>query len=395
MSGEYVRLSDPAGLIPRDAVLRFPAEAALGGWLTEAEVEAATEAIRSSMDWRRGFASQAEVEAFEREFAAYTGTRHAVAVNAAGTALDLVLRTLELRPDDEVIAPSINFHGTHLAILGTGARLVFCESDPRTLNADPNDLAERVTPRTRAVVITHMNGIPADVERILAAAGRPVIFDAARALGAMHRGRAIGGEGWATVFSLQSKKQITALGEGGVVTTNDDDLARHLRRMRTFGEGSEWGSNFRLTKPQAAVARVQLRRLEEMIAVRRRAESLRTELLRDIDGAVIPAAADGDRSAVYVHALLLPPDWARAERDRLIARLATEHGIGCVVANPPTYQSSRFIRECVAQRTPRSEEIASRLVCPSFHPLMTDEEHREICERVVGEVGAARYSVAR
>lgn len=396
MTGDYVRLSDPAGLIPRGTALRFPAEAALGGWLTEAEVEAATEAIRSSMDWRSGFASHAEVEVFERELAAYAGVRHAIAVNAAGTALDLVLRTLELTPDDEVIAPSINFHGTHLAILGAGARLVFCESDPRTLNADPNDVAERVTARTRAVVITHMNGIPAGVERILAAAaGRPVIFDAARSLGAMHRGHVLGGEGWATVFSLQSKKQITALGEGGVVTTNDDDLARRLRRMRTFGEGSEWGSNFRLTKPQAAVARVQLRRLEEMIAVRRRAESLRTEILRRADGVIVPAAADGDRSAVYVHGLLLPTDWTREERDRLIARLAIEHGIGCVVANPPTYQSSRFIRERVAQRTPRSEEIAARLLCPSFHPLMTDDEHREICERVVAEVTATRYSVAR
>ncbi|HEX8255275.1 MAG TPA: DegT/DnrJ/EryC1/StrS family aminotransferase [Thermoanaerobaculia bacterium] len=389
MSDFYARLSDPGGLIPAGTPLRYPGEAALGGWLTEAELDAATDAIRSSMDWRSGFSSHEEVGAFESELAAYCGVRNVVAVNAAGTALDLVLKTLELKPDDEVIAPSINFHGTHLAILNTGARLVFCESEPHTLNADPDDVARRITKRTRAVLVTHMNGIPADVERITAAgAGRPVIYDAARALGAKYRGRIIGGEGWATIFSLQSKKQMTALGEGGAIATNDDDLARRLRRMRTFGEGSEWGSNFRLTKPQAAVARVQLRRLEEMVAVRRRAAVLREDVLRRAAGVLLPAAQEGDRNSVYVHALLLPSGWTREDRDRLIARLAIEHGIGCVVANPPTYQSSRYIATRVTQRTPLSEEIASRLICPSFHPLMTDEEHWEICEAVVKAIAS-------
>ena len=168
----YKSLNDPSGLIPDSIKLRWPAEPPLGGWYTEEEVDAAIKAIRASMDWRVGFQASLEVKALEDDFSSYIGTYFAIAFNGAGTALDMVLRALSLGSEDEVVSCAINFHGTHLAVLGTGAKLILCEPDPVTLNLDPKELEKRLSVRTRAILVTHMNGLSADTDAILDVAAR-------------------------------------------------------------------------------------------------------------------------------------------------------------------------------------------------------------------------------
>jgi len=144
---------------------------------------------------------------------------------------------LDLQPDDEVICPAVNFKGGPYAILGQGARLVFCEVDPRTLCADPEDVERRITPRTRAILVTHMNGLSADMDALLDVAERhphpthgpiKVIGDAARALGGEYKGSPVGKKGWMTIFSFHTMKLMTTLGEGGMITTDDPELAQLL-----------------------------------------------------------------------------------------------------------------------------------------------------------------------
>src|SRR5206468_2673128 len=157
------------------------------------------------------------------------------------TAMDQVVACLDLQPGEEVISGAVNFPGPHLSVIRAGARLVLAEPDPATLNLDPAHVAQLVTPRTRAIVVTHMNGLPADMAALLDLAERHphpehgplrIIVDAARALGATTPLGPVGRAGWATVFSFQSKKAMTTLGEGGMVTTLDEELAVRLRRLR-------------------------------------------------------------------------------------------------------------------------------------------------------------------
>lgn len=363
-------------------------EPALGAWYTEEEIAAATKAIRDSMDWNVGFSAKNETEKFEKAFAEYVGTKYAVAINGAGTGLDLSIMCLAPEPNDEIISCAINFPGTHLAIIGQGAKLVLCEPHPRTFNIDPEDVERRITPRTRAILATHMNGLSADMDALLEIAERhphpkygppKVISDAARACGGTYKGNKIGKKGWMNVFSFHSKKLMTTLGEGGMITTDDPEVAEKIRRLRSFGGGESWGTNYKMTKVQAAVGLVQLERLDEMNAQRVKRAKQRTALLKDVPELTLPYEPPGYGHLYYLYTILLPPEWAGEKRDRLIRIMAEEYRIGCKIANPPTYKSNRLIREHTkGQKVPLSEEIGARLFCPSLHPLMTEEENEYI-----------------
>lgn len=382
----------------RPAVV-WEGEPRLGGWYTEEEVQAAVKAIRDSMDWNVGF-SGTETEEFEEAFADYVGARYAVAINGAGTGLDMAMMCLDLEPGDEVISCAINFPGTHLAVIGQGGRLVLCEPTARTFNIDPEDVERRITPRTRAILATHMNGLSVDVDALLAVAQRhphprhgpvKVIGDAARACGASYKGARIGAKAWMTVFSLHTQKLMCTLGEGGVVTTNDAEVAERIRRLRQFGGGVSWGTNYKMTRVQAAVGMVQLRRLDEMNAQRIRRAKQRTELLKDVPELILPYEPPGCGHTYYLYTILVPREWAGQKRDLLMKTMAEEYRVGCVVANPPTYKSHQFVRDHVAgQEVPLAEEIGARLFCPSLHPLMTEEENEYVAAALIETVERIR-----
>jgi perosamine synthetase len=392
------------------------AEPLLGGWYTEEEIEAVVKAVRASLDPAVGFAFFCdEVLKFEQEFAEYIGTDYSFSVTSAGTGLDLAVKALDLDPGDEVIVPAMNFRAAPYAVLGAGGRLVLCDSDD-SLNASPADVESKLTRRTRAILVTHMNGLPAPIDEYLEIAARhphprygppKVIGDAARALGASYRGAKIGKQGWMTVFSFHTMKIMTTLGEGGMITTQDADLMQRLHALRQWGisvsgdwevaRGKKgtgqlgWGSNYKMTKIQAAVGRVQLRRVEEMIAPRVNLARKRTAMLRSVPELTLPEVSKEYLPVYYMYNLLVPKDWAGEKRDRLMALLKRDYGVETVVANPPVYQVDSYVRRMTAgQSCPKAEELGARLFCPPMHPLMSDADNEYICAAIAEAVGRLR-----
>ncbi|NOY82781.1 MAG: DegT/DnrJ/EryC1/StrS family aminotransferase [Kiritimatiellaeota bacterium] len=376
-------------------------EPLLGGTYTEEEIEAVVKTIRASMDPSVGFGFNVdEILNFEREFAEFCGVRHAISINGAGTGLDMAMMALNLEPGDEVIVPAINFKAAALSVIGQGGKVVWCDVDERTFQADPEDVERRITPRTRAIFPVHMNGLSAPMDDLLEVAERnphpkhgplAVIGDAARALGGGYKGTHIGKKGWCTVFSFHTQKNMTTLGEGGAITTDDDELIERFRAIRQFGGGHTWGTNYKMTKVQAAVGSVQLRRLPEFVESRRRVAHERHKLLAGLPEITLPHEPPECRHSFYLYTCLVPDAWAGAKRDRLIAIMREEYGVGCVVANPPQYIQTPYLRKMTpGQDLPHSNRLAERLFCVSIHPSMTTRHNEIICAALIETVERLR-----
>ncbi|MFF4188080.1 DegT/DnrJ/EryC1/StrS family aminotransferase [Streptomyces sp. NPDC001691] len=376
--------------------LRWPAEPAQGGWYSAAEHRAIARLLTASQDWRVGFKPAEYVARFEASFAHYTGTEHAVAFNSGGTAMEMVLRHLTLEPGDEVISCAMQFVGPHLAVINQGGRLVLAEPDPVSLNLDPVDTERVMSTRTRAIIVTHWNGAVADLRPFLDLAARHphpvhgppvVIVDAARACGGRTAaGTRVGADGaWATVFSFESKKLMTTLGQGGMVTTGDPELADRLRWLRTYGGTQHWGTNQLMTKAQAAVGLVQLERLDAMNQARITVAHERGRVLADVPELTLPPLLDDGQHLYYRHNLLVPDAWAGEGRDRLMEVLAVRYGVGSIISDRPAYQFHRHVAEHVgAARCPRADRLAARLLCPCLHPQMSPAEQAEISDAIRG-----------
>lgn len=379
----------------------YPGLPPLGGWYTEEEIEAVVACLRDSMDWRQGF-SGPEIGQFEAAFAEYCGVRHAVAVNSCGTGLDIAMMCLDLQPGDEVISPAITFKATHQAIVGQGGTLVMAEIDPATMNLDRADVARRLTDRTRAILAVHNNGLSADMDALQALAeAHPhpvhgpakVIGDAARACGAGYQGTRVGKAGWMNIFSFQTSKNMTTLGEGGMITTDDDAVARRARAHRSFGGGDLfWGTNYRMIRLQGVVGLIQLRRLDEMNALRRDRAAKLTALLADLPELTLPTEPEGYYHIYYGYTIMVPEDWATTKRQRLMDWLQSERGVGTVVMNNPTYKHDPYLAHLGFNGAdlPVSELTGERLFCLSLHPLMTDDDLEYITGAVREGVAAVR-----
>jgi dTDP-4-amino-4,6-dideoxygalactose transaminase len=268
-----------------------------------AEIEEAVRRVIASSRYVLG----PEVEAFEQEFASFCGARHAVGVANGMQAIELVLRALGVGPGDEVVTASHTAFPTVAAITASGATPVFVDVDPCTHCMAPGALAGAFTERTRAVLPVHLYGRCGDMDAIgaLAAdAGVPVVEDAAQAHGAGYRGRRAGALARAAAFSFYPTKNLGALGDGGAVVTDDEELALRVRRLRNYGEEAKdrnvvVGLNSRLDEIQAAILRVKLGYLEHWNAERRRIAALYDELLRG-SAAAPPEPSDGHVYHLYV-----------------------------------------------------------------------------------------------
>jgi dTDP-4-amino-4,6-dideoxygalactose transaminase len=377
-------------------------EPLLGSTYGEEEIEAAVAAMREASNIHEGFGFSAPpIPDFEKAFAEYCGVKHAVAINSAGPGLDMAMRFLKLQPGDEVIVPAVNYQASPLAILGAGGQIVWGEVDSRTFQLDPEDVERKITPRTRAIFPVHMNGLSAPMDDLIKVGRRhphakhgpiPVIGDAARACGGGYRGTKIGKKGLMTVFSFHTMKNMTTLGEGGMVTTDDDDVERFCRSVRMYGsEVEEWGTSNVMTKVQAAVGLVQLSKLDDFIGARRRLAHERTKMLEGLTEIRPPYEPEDHEHSYYLYSCFVPEDWAGKKRDRLIAMMGEEYGVGCVVANAPAYLSRKLLAEATpGQRVPRSEAIADRMICVSLHPAMTDDDNRYIAAALIRSVERLR-----
>ncbi len=232
-----------------------------------AEIDAAVARVLASGWYLLG----PELEAFEAEWAAYTGAKYAVGLANGLEALHLSLRACGIGSGDEVIVPSNTYIATWLAVSEAGATPVPVEPDEPIYNIDPPQIEAAITPRTKAILPVHLYGHPADLDPILALArrhGLRVIEDAAQAHGAWYKGRRIGGHGDMVAWSFYPTKNLGALGDAGAVTTNDEELAREMKRLRNYGFAARYvcavkGYNSRLEEMHAAILRVKLRHLDE------------------------------------------------------------------------------------------------------------------------------------
>lgn len=368
----------------------WPSEPRLGSIYGQEEIDAAVKAIKDSMNYTDGFGfSASPIPEFERAFADYIGTADAVAINSCGPGSDIIMRYLKLQPGDEVIVPSVNYQSAPLAVLGAGGKVVWGECDPKTFMLDPADVERKITNRTRCIFPVHIHGQSApmdEYEEIAAKHPHPVygpakvVGDAARACGGGYKGTKIGKKGWATVFSFHTMKNMTTLGEGGMITTDDQALADYARSVRMYGSGVEaWGTSNVMTKVQAAVGIEQLKKLDSFIAGRRRVAYDRNKYLAGLEGIELPYEPEYNVHSYYLYATKVKEEWAGEKRDQIIKMMNDEFGVGCVVANAPSYLSRKILAENFGKTTPLSEAIAKRMLCVSLHPAMTDDDNRYIC----------------
>jgi perosamine synthetase len=343
------------------------------------------------------------VAEFEREFAERVGARHAVAVSNGTTALHLALLTAGVGHGDEVIVPSLSFIATANVVRHCGATPIFADVDRRMYNLDPVAAEAAITARTKAIMPVHQLGLPADVDELAtlcASRGIALIEDAACAIGATYRGRPIGSLESPACFSLHPRKTVTT-GEGGMITTPDDELAVRLRRLRHHGmsvsdlvrhssqqaifeEYSEVGYNYRMSDLHAALGSTQLAVLERMLASRRRLAERYTELLADVPE-VEPPFEPPDRTHPWQSYMIRLRDTPVA-RDDLIQSLldegiATRRGVMAIHLEAP-YAQPRY-------NLPETEAAArSTLILPLF-PELTDEEQDYVVERLAHHVSGA------
>jgi perosamine synthetase len=286
-----------------------------------------------------------KVAEFERAFAAMHRVKHALATTSCTTALHLALAALDIGPGDEVIVPAFTWVATANAVIYCGARPVLADVSPVTFNIDPQAAARAVTPRTKAVIAVHLFGLTADMEGLRAALPDHVaiVEDAACAAGALHAGRPAGGLGSIAAFSFHPRKSITT-GEGGMVTTDNDALARRVDIMRNHGASvseevrhrgprpyllpafDELGYNYRMTDLQGAIGIVQLGKLERFIAERAALASAYAELLADLPWLRTPAPLTNGRHAWQSYVCTVDPARAPQPRNEIMEALQ-ERGI--------------------------------------------------------------------
>src|SRR3990170_1386638 len=299
---------------PKVRTKPFPPWPALG----DDDVSAVADALRSGgLTQLTGGA----VAAFEEAFAAWNDTAHCVATSSGTTAIHTALAALGIGPGDEVIVPAHTFIASATPVLHQRAVPVFADVDPDTYCLSPESVAERISPKTKAIVAVHLNGHPADLDALLALAepqGITVVEDCAQAHGALYKGRKVGSLGRVGCFSFWEDKIITTGGEGGAVITEDDALAARMRRIRHHGEGPsegerayyhlELGYNYRMTSMQAATGLVQLRRLDGYLEARRRNATYLTERLSALGVIDPPFVAPDCTHSYYKYICRLRPD---------------------------------------------------------------------------------------
>lgn len=323
---------------------------------------------------RSGMLAQGErVALLEDLFATAHSVTHAIAVSNGTVALTAALRALRIGRGDEVITTPFSFNATLNAILETGATARFADIR-EDYTVDPDAMAALVNSRTAALLPVHLFGLPADMTAITALAARhslPIVEDAAQAHGAAHDGQPVGSFGVGT-FSLYGSKNITS-GEGGMVTTADDEIARLIRLLRNQGMRAKYdyevpGYNWRLTDLQAAIAIPQMRRLKAIIEARVANAAILTSGLADTPGLSLPIVPVGRSHVWHQYTVRLAPDF-RGGRDGFRERL-TSVGVGSGIYYPKLmhdYACYRHNPLVISDDTPRAREIAAQVVSLPVH----------------------------
>lgn len=360
--------------------------------LDEEDIAAAVEVLRSGM-----LAQGKKCLAFEERFGQMTEARHAMSCANGTCALQLAYGAL-IKPGDDVLVPGWTYIATVSMVVAAGANPIFCDVDPKTYNIDVADAARRITSRTTAIACTHLYGNPVDidaVEKLAADHGLSVIYDAAQAHMATYKGRGIGAFGDAVTYSFYPTKNMTT-GEGGMVTTNDDDLAVEIKLLRSHGETSKYvhgkiGFNYRMTDVEGAIGLSQLDRISERTERRRANARALDQAIAEIEGLYAPVASEGAEHAYHLYPVRIDPAAfatghdAAALRDAFCEALKGEGVLTAVHYPRPLTRQPVFERPGI-EHLKVSDRLASTLFCVPIHHNLTEGQ--------VAGIGAALAKVA-
>jgi perosamine synthetase len=352
------------------------------------EEEAVIEVLRS------GWVSQGpRVAEFERQFAEYTGAAYAVAVSSCTTALHLALIATGIKPGDEVICPSLSFIATANAIAYAEATPVFVDIDRSTYNLDPSRIEEAITPRTKAILLVHQIGLPAPIDEIQVIASRHslvLVEDAACAIGSEYRGQRIGRPHTSMAcFSFHPRKILTTA-EGGMLTTNDEEMAARVRRLRQHAmtvsdlarhssskvvieHYDEIGYNYRMTDLQAAIGLVQLQRLDKMLSRRRELARRYSQRLSNL-GWIVPPHEPSDTRHNFQSYMARLTNNAPLTRDALMQELL-DHGVASRRGIMAIHRELPYSDETTDARLPETNLVAdTSIILPLFYEMREEEQ---------------------
>jgi perosamine synthetase len=356
-----------------------------------ASVRIDEDSIQSVVDVLRAgqIAQGPRVEQFEKAFAGYTGVKYAVAVNSGTAALHTALLAAGIGPGDEVITTSFSFIATANCCLFVGARPVFTDVDPRTFNIDPRSIEEKITSKTKAVIAVDLYGQPCDMVEIhdLCENHRLVLIeDACQAHGAEYQGQKVGSFGIGC-FSFYPTKNMTT-GEGGMITTNDENIAVQARLVRQHGQSRRYvhdilGFNFRMTDIAAALGLCQLKKLDAANAVRNRNAQFLTEHISQIKGIIPPWIAPSRNHVFHQYTIRVTPEY-KYTRDELQQKLL-DKGVNTIIYYPtPIHQQPSYY--CLGYRDvlPVTENITREVLSLPVHPGLSQSDLNTIVEALEG-----------
>jgi perosamine synthetase len=346
------------------------------------EISAVTAVLESGM-----LAAGERVAEFEKKFADYCGTTHAVAINNGTAALHAALLAADIGAGDEVIVPTFSFIATASAVSMTGAKPIFVDVNEQTFEIDPVQAEAGVTPKTKAIIGVHLFGQPFDVPGILEVCeshNLTLIEDAAQAQGAMYNGKKTGGFGQFGCFSFYATKNMTT-GEGGMVTTSDKSYNDRLRLLINHGQSEKYlhtrlGYNYRMTDVAAAIGIVQLRKLDKF-NMRRRKNAEYYDKNISVKGLITPSTAPGMHHVYHQYVIRLTDEFPMKRAD-FIEYLKVK-GIGTAVHYPiPIHHQPVYARANEPDSCPVSTRLASSVLSIPVHPLLDQKELAYICDAI-------------
>ena len=326
------------------------------------------------------------VTEFEKEFAEFCGVKHAIAVNNGTAALHTALFAAGIKKGDEVITSPFTFVATANAILMCGAKPVFVDINPETYNIDSSKIKSAITKKTKAIIPVDLYGHIADVSELESIAKEhklKLIFDAAQSVAAEFNGKKSGSFGDVTSFSLYATKNLMC-GEGGVVTTNNDKIAKIARQFRNHGQGEQYeyiqmGYNYRMTNISAAIALSQLQRLEKNTNNRRNNASFYSKTLSGIEGIKIPLQKEGYKHVFHQYTLRIENSCKNGKRDNILQYL-NDNGIGARIYYPKPLHLHKHFKQLGYKKGdfPISEKSSQEVLSLPVHPKLTNKERNYI-----------------
>jgi perosamine synthetase len=354
----------------------------------EEEIEAVVKVMRSG-PLTNALGAGPMVTQFEKNFAEFAGVKHAVAVNTGTAALHSAVVAAGVKQGDEVILPSFTFVATAEAVVMAGGKPVFTDIDPETYNISPAEIEENVTKKTRVIVPVDLYGFSADIKPIREIADEhdlAIVEDAAQAHGATYAGKPAGTFADAACWSLYASKNMTT-GEGGVVTTDSDEVAETLRLLRTHGEKAKYaslilGTNYRMSEIQAAIGIVQLEKLPSFVAKRRANARRMTEMLKKTERLQLPKETEDHQHSWYLYTVRLK-NGDETKRNKILEALKKK-GIGAEAYYVhPVHMMPYYLESFGSRRLPETEKAAKQVFSLPIHPGVTEEQVDYITETLL------------